>query len=326
MNQSEPEIPIADSFWDLMPEVKRFSHNAMATTFQIFIIHNNADYAGQAARAAFNELDRLEQELSRFIENSDVSRINAAAANQPIRAGLDAFECIRIGMRMYAETNGAFDITIGSLLSCWLNKDKTTRTPTDGEIVSARKRTGAHLVEMDDDRHTIQLSAEGVKIDLGGIGKGYAVDKMAEFLRDWSIDCALVHGGRSSVFVFGAPPGTKGWPITLSSPYNQKNTLARFCLNGCALGGSGLQQGRHIIDPRIARPVEDKQAAWARASTAAVADVLSTAFMVMTPQEIKQYCTNHPDTPAMVVTAKQHAQTEDNVLRFGHWDDGGIQS
>jgi thiamine biosynthesis lipoprotein len=110
--------------------MKRFSHEAMATTFEIIIVHEDERYAQQAAAAAFDEVDRLEGELSRFIENSDISRINNLPANQPLRLGLDAFECLQLSRRIYAETNGAFDITIGPLLSCWRNEDGTPRTPS----------------------------------------------------------------------------------------------------------------------------------------------------------------------------------------------------
>ena len=112
-----------------LAQVKRFSHEAMATTFEILIVHEDDLYARQAAMAAFAEVDRLEEELSRFIENSDISRINELPAGESLPLGLDTFECLKISVRMYAETDGAFDITIGSLFQCWRNDDETPRTP-----------------------------------------------------------------------------------------------------------------------------------------------------------------------------------------------------
>ena len=185
--------------------MKRFSHEAMATTFEVIIVHEDERYASQAAVAAFDEVDRLERELSRFIENSDVARINSAGANQPLQLGLDTFECLKIAMRVYAETNGAFDITIGSLLKCWRNEDGTPRKPSPKEIDIARLHTGTNLLQLNEAEHTVMLSASPVQIDLGGIGKGYAVDRVAELLRDWSIDVALVSGGYSSVLALDAP-------------------------------------------------------------------------------------------------------------------------
>jgi len=276
---------------DSLPGLHRFSHDAMATAFEVIIADSDGAYAEQAAQAAFDELDRLEAELSRFIENSDISRINSLPANQPLQIGPAGFECLQVGIRMHRWTGGAFDITAGA--SCIGHR-------------------GAAVIKLNESEHTVML-ADSVQLDLGGIGKGFAVDKMAELLREWSIDCALIHSGCSSVLALDAPAGTKGWPVTLSNPGNRKQTLACLHLKNRALSGSGLQKGRHIIDPHTAKPVDNKIAAWACAATAADADALSTAFMVMSSQQIKQYCINHPDTQALIITNRR----KDRILRLG---------
>ncbi len=303
----------------------RFCHKAMTTTFEIFTVHTDARYAQQAAWAAFDELDRLERELSRFIENSDISRLNNLTAGQSLLVGPAAFECLQLCVRMYAETNGAFDITIGSLMDCWVGKDKTMRTPSKEQLNLARQHTGLHLIKLDEAQHTVQLLGKGVQIDLGGIGKGYAIDRMAELLGDWSIDTALIHGGYSSVLALGKPPGTKGWPVTLNNPGNRKQSLVRLYLQDRAVSGSGLQKGRYIIDPRTAQLVEGKRAAWAYGPDAATADALSTAFMVMSPDEVEQYCCRHSDVLSMIVTKGRDTETQkDKILRFGSWNDSGL--
>ncbi|TKJ35720.1 MAG: hypothetical protein CEE38_14005 [Planctomycetes bacterium B3_Pla] len=301
--------------------MKRFSHEAMATTFEIIVVYEDERYARQAAAAAFDEVDRLEGDLSRFVENSDISRINNLPADEPLLLGLDAFECLRISARLYAETNGAFDITIGSLLKCWRNKDGSRRTPSEDELELALQHTGTHLLELDETELTVKLTAGPVQVDFGGVGKGYAVDRAGELLREWSIDSALISGGYSSVLALDAPPGTKGWPLTLSDPADHSRILARPCLRGGALSGSGVQKGGHIISPRTGRPVEGKLAAWSSAPDAATADALSTAFMIMSPDEIKRYCTLHSDRLAMVIMQEQGEQEQkDRILHFGRWD------
>jgi thiamine biosynthesis lipoprotein len=320
MAQPQPDINIVKDTLDSISDARHSSHEAMATTFGIFILHDDARYAKQAAWAAFDELDRLEAELSRFIENSDISRINNLAANQPLQIGLSAFECLQLSARIYDETDGAFDITIGSLMNCWLNEDKTKRSPSKEQLNKARQRTGTHLFKLDETEHTVELLTDELQIDLGGIGKGYAVDKMAGLLDDWGIDAALIHSGCSSVLAIGTPLGKKGWPVTLSSPAGSKQTLAYLYLRDRAVSGSGLQKGRHIIDPRTARPVAGKSAAWACASDAATADALSTAFMVMSPEQVKQYCLSHSDVLAMIITGEHSAEAQkEKVLRYGHW-------
>jgi thiamine biosynthesis lipoprotein len=301
--------------------LQRFFHQAMATTFEVIIVHKDARYAGQAARASFDEVDRLEAELSRFIENSDVSRINNLPANQPLRLGLAAFDCLQLSARICAETNGAFDVTIGPLLDCWHARDGTSRKPSKEQLNSAREHTGMHLLKLDEPEHTVQVLTSPVQIDLGGIGKGYAVDRIAELLREWSINTALISGGYSSVLALGSPLGTKGWPLTLSNPANRKQTLARLYFQGKSLSASGLQKGRHIIDPRSAQPVADKLAIWASAADAATADALSTAFMVMAPEEIEKYCLHHPDVLGMVILQGGDKEIKkDKVLLFGPWE------
>jgi len=300
--------------------MKRFSHEAMATIFEIIVIHEDERYARQAATAAFEEVDRLEAELSRFVENSDISRINNLPANRPLLLGLDTFKCLQISMQMYNETNGAFDITIGSLFMCWRDEDGNSRTPTGEELDRARLHTGTNLLQLDEQEHTVRLAASPVLVDLGGIGKGYAVDRVAELLREWSIDTALISGGYSSVLALEAPPGTKGWPLTLSDPADRARILARPHLRAGALGGSGVQKGGHIISPRTGRPIEGKRAAWSAAPDAAMADALSTAFMIMDTDEIHQYCSLHSDRRAMVISLERDEKTQkEKIFHFGPW-------
>jgi thiamine biosynthesis lipoprotein len=301
--------------------MKRFSHEAMATTFELLIVHEDKRYANQAAVAAFDEVDRLEDELSRFRENSDVTRINNLPAHQPLQLGLDTFECLKIARRVYDETNRAFDITIGTLLKCWRNDDGSPRDPSPKEIDIARMHTGTNLLELSEAEHTVTLSAGGVQIDLGGIGKGYAVDRVAELLRDWSIDIALISGGYSSVLALDAPSGKKGWPLTMTNPAGDREILACPFLKNAALSGSGVQKGGHIIDPRTAEPVGGRCAAWSSAPDATTADALSTAFMIMGIDEVEKYCSSYPETLAMVILeTKGENKLEEKILRFGAWE------
>lgn len=188
MTHPQPDISFIASSLDFIPDAHCFSHNAMATVFEIIIIHKNAHYAQQAAWAAFGELDKIEQQLSRFIENSDISRINNLAANQPLQIGLEAFECLQLCVSLGDLTDGAFDITVGALKDRWFNKWRQ-RCCADKTI-----HTGLHLIKLEEAEHKVQVLTSHVQIDLGGIGKGYSIDQMAKLLVDWSIDTALING------------------------------------------------------------------------------------------------------------------------------------
>lgn len=293
-----------------MHGIHHFSHEAMATTFEIFIQHENARYAQQASRAAFNELDRLEAELSRFIENSDISRINNLPANQPLRIGLDAFECLKLSMKLCAETGGAFDVTFGTKKISNLKHVVSEVKPS--QITNLAKGDSMDLIKLNEADVTIELLVSSVKIDLGGIGKGYALDRMAQLLREWSIDTALLHGGYSSVLALEAPPATKGWPVSISKPDTHKQIISFLHLHNLALSSSSLERGPHIIDPRTAKPVKGKLAAWACAPDAATADALSTAFMIMSTNRVKKFCSHNPQVQAMIML-----KDRDRLLCFG---------
>lgn len=314
MDRPPAAQPLSDP-GDLPPKAGRFSHRAMATVFEIVIIHEDAGYAEQCAHEAFRELDRLEQVLSRFIENSDISRINSAEIGEPVRVGFDAFACLEHCARLSEETRGACDVTIGALLECWAKVDATGLTPSTDRLADILQGTGMHQVDIDRARHTVARRADGVSIDLGGYGKGYAVDCMAKVLDGWDIGSALLHGGTSSVLALGAPPGERGWQVTLRHPSVHDQVIGRLHLRHRAISSSGVRKGRHIIDPRTAYPATETRAAWTITKTAAAGDALATAFMIMSPEEIREYCDHDGESQAIVIRAEPGSAEE--VLRFG---------
>ena len=190
-------------------DVRRFSHEAMATVYEVYATHADHQYAAQAAQAAFDLVDRLERELSRFLPNSDITRINHLAAGEHTRVTRTTLECLQIAQHMFQLTGGAFDVSIG---------------------------TGLASLELDPDESLVLATTGGVRLDLGGIGKGYAVDLMAEVLEEWGLSAALVHGGFSSVLALDAPPGHDGWPVTLSDPRVPSRELERLSIRQTALG------------------------------------------------------------------------------------------
>ena len=321
----EPLEPLVTADWGAVRNLYRFPHGAMATTFEIIVQHEDKTYAQQAANAAFDELDRIEGELSRFIENSDIARINNLPVGRPLPLGLETFECLEISAEVWAETKGAFDVTVGFLVDCWRDKDKNPRTPSPQELQSAREHTGMHLIVFDEATHAVALTRSPVRVDLGGVGKGYGVDRMAEMLREWSIDRALIHGGFSSVLALDAPEGSAGWPVTLSYPGDRSRSLARLQLERISVSGSGMEKGPHIIDPRSGQPVEGKIATWSTVPDAARADCLSTAFMVMTPEEIAGYCVDHAGVRSLlIVPADPKTGSPQRIIPAGAWKQGEL--
>jgi thiamine biosynthesis lipoprotein len=133
----------------------RFSHQAMATEWEILVFHDDAVYSEQAARAAFDTLNRLEQDLSRFHPNSDISRINRAPADEEVVVGVDAFECLLLCRELHEQTFHAFDITIGRLIQYYKNSKNSGQPPASGEIESLLKKSGMHLLKLNENKKSV---------------------------------------------------------------------------------------------------------------------------------------------------------------------------
>jgi len=286
-----------------LENVRRYEHRAMATLFEILIASEEDAFASGAAREAFAEIDRIEEELSRFIPSSDVSRINGLPPDGAIRVGLHTFECLRESLMYRDESGGAFDITLGPLVDCWIARDGSIESPSPDRIARAKERTGMERLRLDEPSMTVGTSGSAPGIDLGAVGKGYAVDCAASLLREWGCSSALVHGGRSSAFAFGDHPGCTGWPVTLTHPARPSQRIEKIYLENRGLGGSGITRRKHIIDPRSGLPVEATRAAWVLSTSAARSDALSTACMVMTEEEIRTMADRAGGFRAIIVDA-----------------------
>ncbi len=155
------------------------------------------------------------------------------------------------------------------------------------------------LLELELSRHAVTCRDDGICVDLGGIGKGYAVDRIVELLGEWSVTTAVVQAGLSTAYACSEAPSGGPWSLQLRRPGESSGSLRAVRLRDAALSGSGrFHHGPHIIDPRTGTPVEGALGAWALAPSAAMADALSTAFMVMSTDEVEAYCGAHEGVSA----------------------------
>lgn len=265
------------------PSTHRFGHEAMVSLFEIVCVHEDANYARQAANHAFDLLDRLAADLSRFVENSDIARINNLSAGGVARVSCWTMGCLMLAQFAIGETGGAFDISLG---------------------------TGLRSLELRPSDYEVRAKSAGKRVDLGGIGKGYTVDRIAEVLMDWGIEQALIHGRCSSVRALQSPPGQAGWPLRIGLSDECAEHGFTYSASQCALSASGLRKGNHIVDPRSSKSSRLRSAACVAASTpalgpaframgfvgasgeplsqspAALLEVFSTAFLMLNHREV----------------------------------------
>lgn len=315
--------PVAKDRGALVASVRR---RIMACEFEVQLAAARDDGSMEHVFAALDLVESLEAQMTVYRSDSEVLRINRCAAHEPVRVEPRLFDLFRQTERLHRETGGAFDITSGPLSDAWGFSRREGRVPSDAAIAAARDRVGMHHVSLDEQARTIAFRTAGVTVNLNSIGKGYALDRMAELLAQNSVDDYLLHGGKSSVLAWGNQPGHEGgWTVGVRHPLRPAERLAEFCLRDRALSTSGsgtqffIRRGRrygHILDPRTGRPAEALYSATVIAPTAAQADALSTAFYVMGPAEVEKYCTAHPEISALLV-APVERDGEVQLFRFG---------
>jgi thiamine biosynthesis lipoprotein len=295
----------------------RFSRRAMATAFEVALPLGTPG-ASEAAADALDLIDRLEAQLTVYREDSDISRFNRHAAEGAMPVEQRLFALLELAQRIHRETGGAYDIAVGALIKAWGFYRRRGRVPGDDERTDVLTRCGMRHVSLDAERRTIRYAVRGVEINLGSIGKGYALDRAAEHLRTVdNVQSALLHGGTSSVLGLGTPPGQpRGWAVGLGHPSDLRRRLGVVWLRDRALGTSSatfqhlVHEGRtlgHILDPRTGWPAEPLASATAIAPTAAEADALATAFFVLGVGGARVYSQQHPDTGAVLLPACERA-------------------
>jgi thiamine biosynthesis lipoprotein len=259
---------------------------------------------------ALDELDRVDRLLSHYRRDSLLSRLNREAAYGPVRVDPELFDVLERSVRWSRESDGAFDVTVGPLMRAWGFFRDEGRVPAPAELARARAAVGFRNVVLDRLTGSVSFARPGVELDLGGIGKGYAVDRAVALLRLRGVASALVNLGGSSVYGLGAPPGGESWEVALQDPQGSGKVARTLTLRDRALSVSGgyaryfEQDGvtyTHIMDPRSGRPVAGVLSVAVLSASATDGDALDDVLFVQGLAAARAFVARLPPAPAVAV-------------------------
>ncbi len=242
------------------------STDAMGATFSVVLYGSDEKSMNQAVDAAFAEAHRLDELLSNYKPASEWSRVNREAAAHPVVVSPELFQLLSDSLDYSRASEGAFDITVGPLMRAWGFFGGTHRVPSSSELHDALEIVGYKHIQLNAREHSVHFDRAGVEIDPGGIGKGYAVDRMVEILRVRGFRNALVAASGSSIYGLGNPPDeARGWGLNIADPWDHRNNAAQVFLKDMSLSTSGAYEKSfrvnghrysHIMDPRRGAPGE----------------------------------------------------------------------
>lgn len=283
----------------------RVARFAMGTRFEFLLWGEEEVRMRAAAEEALDEIDRLERQLSLFRPDSNITRINRDAAHQPVKVEPRLFALLERCQKLWRETGGVFDITVGPLMKYWgFRGDPGNGASSELDFDEVRGSVGAEHLVLDAGVRTVEFAREKMAIDLGSIAKGWALDQAIEIIAESGIRHALLHGGTSSARALGNAPDrdAPGWTIAIRPPppellpngqpwngnYVETVTLRDEALSVSGIAGRYIERDGqligHVLDPRSGRPVDRALLAAAVMQDAATSDALSTALLAGGPQ------------------------------------------
>ncbi len=273
------------------PVALREIHYVMGTLLDITLHHETEEEGKRLLRRCFQEARRLEEVFSTHDDGSDLSRLNRHAGLGPFEISGELWSALEICLRLGRKTEGALDITIGPLIDLWRAAEEDGTPPSPASAAEALGRTGISKVELHPDGR-VQLRQAGMRLDLGGIGKGYAVDRLKGLLLEEGVRRAFINFGRSSLAAVGSPPERKAWPVLLQGDDGDSVGIVHLRDHTLSASGSfghsyevGETRYSHLIDPRNGLPVCHHALGVVVARTAIEAEALTKALVIFGPEQ-----------------------------------------
>lgn len=287
-----------------------FARPRMGTIFRIVLYAPTEAAAQRAAGAAFRRIEELDTLMSDYRADSELMRLCRWGHQSPRPVSEDLFLVLESALMFSRMSGGAFDVTIGPMVELWRQARRSGKLPEAAELARARDRVGYEKLVLEAEHRTVYLRREGMKLDLGGIAKGYAADQAVRTLRAQGIESALIDAG-GDVRLGSPPPGRRGWVVAVTHPDpSWPGPLKELLLHNSAVATSGdteqfVEIGgvrySHIVDPAMGLGVRDSASATVIASDGMTADALATALSVLPPEEGLRLVDSIPGAAAYVV-------------------------
>ncbi len=296
----------------------------MGTVYEIAVYDNQPQRASQAIDQAFAEIVRLDAMLSNYNPDSDLSRLNRDAHYRAVKVPGDLYRVIEESVRYSKVSDGKFDITVAPLVDLWKAALRGDRVPTEAEQQKLRACVGYEKIELIPPDQ-VEFHSPCMRIDVGSIGKGYAVDRAVDILRANGIVNALVDAGQSTIYGMGAPPGQSAWEVHLRDPSNRVDPQVMLSENSVSTSEQtpasllGVETAGHIIDPETGKPLQTKYALSIVAKTGTASDALSTTLLLVGPAKGKPIVKAISDAAAIWISAQGETEmvTTGPQIRLG---------
>ena len=315
--------------------LETFEKTAMACNWELMFNMQQYRNTGLAAALAMEQIDRLESQLTIYDDESEVSELNRDAFEQAVAVEAGLFALLERAKSIHESTGGAFDVTAGQLSSVWGFEQRNGGVPDPDNLAETLESIGMQHLILDSDSKSVRFAVPDLKVNLGGIGKGYAIDCVANMIREQGIEDFILHGGQSSVIAAGnqkdiESDSQNGWPVGLSHPVLPDRRLAEFYLRDSALGTSGtarqgfFHKGKrygHIIHPGTGWPTDHFLSTTVISKSAELSDALATAFFVMPIEEIEQWCRANTEVAVVLVSDSAAGEKGSVQLDWFNLDD-----
>lgn len=291
------------------------SYQAMGTTYTIAAYGQNAQNLEALLDLAFEEVTRVDELLSNYKPNSELSQLNRLAAKGPQRTTPEMFSLLQKCLGYSRQSEGSFDITVGPLMKVWGFYKGKGKLPTKREIAEALDKVGAENIVLDPDRGTVAFRKAGVELDAGGVGKGYAVDRLVEKMRAYKVQAALISASTSSIYALGAPPGeARGWKVSIKDPRSPEKTIETLYLKDQSMSTSGSYEKffqvdgitySHIMDPRTGMPARGTLSVSIISPSTLDSEVWAKPYFI----QGKKWATTHKPSDFRVFFCEDKAET-----------------